>query len=101
MANRRVFMMQTTLGASALLAREALAAAPMVADTDPQASALGYKGDASKVDKTKYPKYAAGQNCNGCALFQGKATDVAGACPLFAGKEVSGKGWCSAWAKKA
>jgi hypothetical protein len=53
------------------------------------------------VDKTKQPKYAAGQICGNCALFQGKATDAAGGCPLFAGKQVAGKGWCSAYAKKA
>ena len=54
-----------------------------------------------EVDKTKQPKYAAGQICGNCALFQGKATDAAGGCPLFAGKQVAGKGWCSAYAKKA
>ena len=49
----------------------------------------------------KFPKYAVGQNCAGCALYQGKAGDKAGGCPLFAGKQVAGAGWCSAWAKKA
>ena len=73
----------------------------MVAESDPNAASLGYKADASKVDKTKFPKYAAGQNCSSCALFQGKAGDAAGVCPLFAGKQVSGSGWCSAYAKKA
>jgi hypothetical protein len=73
----------------------------MVADTDPQAVALGYKADATKVDKSKFPKYAAGDHCGSCALFQGKASDAAGGCPLFAGKQVATKGWCSAYAKKA
>jgi hypothetical protein len=72
----------------------------MVAETDPQASALGYKADASKVDKTKQPKFATGQACSTCALYQGAAGSVAGACPLFAGKQVAAKAWCSAWAKK-
>lgn len=70
-------------------------------DADPQAVALGYKADGTKTDTKKYPKYAAGQNCANCALFQGKAKDAAGGCPLFAGKQVAAKGWCSAWAKKA
>ena len=69
-------------------------------ETDAQAVALGYKADATKVDKTKQPKYAAGQMCTNCALFQGAAKAAAGGCPLFAGKQVAGKGWCSAWAKK-
>jgi len=72
----------------------------MVAETDPQASALGFKADASKVDKTKQPKFAAGQACGNCALYQGAAGSAAGACPLFAGKQVAAKAWCSAWAKK-
>ena len=55
---------------------------------------------ATKVDTKKYPKYAAGQNCASCALYQGKAGEAAGNCPLFAGKQVVAKGWCSAWAKK-
>jgi hypothetical protein len=33
----------------------------MIAETDPQAAALGYKFDASEVGKAKYPKYAASQ----------------------------------------
>jgi len=69
-------------------------------ETDAAAAALGYKTDATKADKTKFPKYAAGQQCNNCVLYQGKASDTSGGCPLFAGKSVVSKGWCSAWAKK-
>jgi len=72
-----------------------------LSDTDPLAVSLGYKSDGGKTDKTKYSKYAAGQSCANCAIFQAKATDTMGACPLFAGKQVSAKGWCSAYAKKA
>jgi len=88
------------VGASALVGGAAFAQAPMVAETDATAVSLGYKADASKVDKTKFPRYAAGQVCSNCALFQGKAGDKAGGCPLFAGKQVAGPGWCSAYAKK-
>ena len=101
MSNRREFIVQFSLGTSALLASQAFAQGAMVADADPQAAALGYKADGTKTDKTKFPKYAAGQQCSSCALFQGKAGDKAGACPLFAGKQVSANGWCSAYAKKA
>lgn len=101
-SNRRTFMIQSiavtglVAGASAATAQGA-----MVAENDPQAVSLGYKADATKVDKAKQPKWAAGQNCGNCALFQGKASDAAGGCPLFAGKRVATKGWCNAWAKKA
>ncbi len=101
--SRRVFMMQVAAaGATTLMAAHVSAqAGAMVADTDPQAAALGYKGDTTKVDAKKYPKHVATQNCANCALYQGKATDKAGGCPLFAGKQVAATGWCSAYAKKA
>jgi hypothetical protein len=99
--NRRVFMMQAVVGCAAVGTALQAKAQAMVAESDAQAAALGYKADATKVDKAKQPKYAAGQICANCALFQGAANAAAGGCPLFAGKQVSGKGWCSAWAKKA
>lgn len=99
--NRRVFMMQAIVGCAAVGTALQAQAQAAVAETDPQAAALGYKADATKVDKTKQPKYAAGQACANCALFQGAANAATGGCPLFAGKQVASKGWCSAWAKKA
>jgi len=56
--------------------------------------------DATTVDPKKQLKYAAGQVCNNCALFQGKAADAWGGCPLFGARQVAGKGWRNAWAKK-
>jgi anaerobic selenocysteine-containing dehydrogenase len=96
---RRVFLM-TVAATSAGLGAAAQAQA-LLDEKDPQAVALGYVADAKKVDAKKYPKYAAGQVCSNCALYQGKAADKQGGCPLFAGKQVAGPGWCSAWAKKA
>jgi hypothetical protein len=99
-STRRVFMMHSAVASAATLLAVNAQAQSMVAETDPQAAALGYKADATKVDKTKQAKYAAGQACSSCALYQGAAGSAAGACPLFAGKQVSAKAWCSAWAKK-
>ena len=102
--SRRTFVIQSLTGAGVLacaaLPHAAFAQATLT-DTDPQAVGLGYSTDGTKTDTKKYPKYAAGQNCAGCALFQGKATDATGGCPLFGAKKVAAKGWCSAWAKKA
>ena len=95
---RRTFLM-TIAATSATFASGAHAQA-QVDPKDPQAGALGYVPEAGKADAKKFPKYAAGQVCGNCALYQGKAADANGACPLFAGKQVSAKGWCSAWAKK-
>ena len=100
-SNRRTFVIQSVVSAGVLAtAQLAQAQAPLVQESDPQAVALGYRNDATKVDKVKYPKYAAGQDCANCALYQGKPTDAAGGCPLFSGKQVAAKAWCSAWAKK-
>ena len=96
---RRVFLM--TVAASGATMMTTARAQAKLDEKDPQAVALGYVADATKADTKKFPKYAAGQNCTTCALYQGKAGDAAGNCPLFAGKQVTAKGWCSAWAKKA
>jgi High potential iron-sulfur protein len=88
-------------GAALASTRYVQAQGAMVKETDPQAVTLSYKADATKVDKAKFPKYAAGQNCANCILYQGKPGDAAGVCPLFAGRQVSAKGWCMTWAKKA
>ena len=103
MTSRRSFIQILPLaGALALGARSVLAAdAAAVDPKDPQAAALGYVADATKADKVKFPKYAAGQSCGGCQLYQGKAGDAAGPCAIFAGKKVAAKGWCSAYTKKA
>lgn len=100
MSNRREFIVQFGLASAALTASQAWAQGALVAEGDAQAAALAYKTDATKVDKKKFPKFAADQNCSSCALYQGKSGD-AGPCPLFPGKQVSAKGWCSAWVKKA
>jgi len=103
MTNRRQFVLQFSAASAALSTAHfaSAQATPMVAEVDPQAKALGYAANATKVDKAKYPQYAVGQACSSCALYKGKPDDKAAACPLFAGKQVSGKAWCSAWAKKA
>ena len=100
-SSRRQFIIYSAAGLASLSVANQASAQALVAENDPQATALGYKADASKVDKAKQPKFAAGQNCGNCALFQGKASDAAGGCPLFAGKKVATKGWCSAYNKRA
>ena len=103
MTNRREFIVNCSFGAGAAalaLSSTHASAQAMVAETDANAVNLGYKANAAQVDKAKFPKYAAGQVCTNCALYQGKATDKAGGCPLFGAKQVAGPGWCSAWVKK-
>ena len=99
MIQRRLFL--ATVATSGAVLGTLAHAQTMVSEKDPQAIALGYVADATKADTKKFPKYATGQHCGNCALFQGKAGDAAGNCPLYAGKQVASAGWCSAWVKKA
>lgn len=96
---RRTFLMTLAAGSAAF--GTAAHSQVKLDEKDPQAVGLGYVADATKTDVKKFPKYAAGQVCTNCALYQGKASDAWGGCPLFAGKQVAGKGWCNAWVKKA
>ncbi len=104
MQSRRRFIRTVSLtGAALLVAGPARAAdAPMVDEKDPTAVALGYVSDTTKANQTKYPNHTPAQQCNNCALYQGKAGVATGAgpCPLYAGKQVAAKGWCSAYAKR-
>ncbi|MEJ2769667.1 high-potential iron-sulfur protein [Mycetohabitans sp. B46] len=73
---------------TAALSRRALADAPKLQETDSTAQAFGYKTDAAKVDKAKYARYAAGQDCSNCTFYQGKPTDAFAPCPIV---------WRAAW----
>ena len=100
---RRVFVMHVAAAGAAMhvSVSHAQAAAPKVDDKDPQAVALGYSSDTTKVDPKKFPKHTAEQKCSACQLYAGKPKEATGPCPLFAGKQVSANGWCNAWSKKA
>jgi hypothetical protein len=102
MTTRRRFVL-SVLPAAALgaAARPGTAQPARVEESDPQAVALAYKHDATKVDAKKYPRYAAGQLCSNCQLFLAKSGEEWAGCSAFAGRLVNAKGWCSAWVKKA
>jgi len=81
--------------ATALLVNTAQAA-EVVAESNPQAQALGYKKDATKAANRKDAKAF----CDTCNFYSGKPGAPDGPCQIFAGNLVSPKGWCSAWVKK-
>ena len=83
------------LGAATFISAEA----SHLEESDPQATSLGYKQDATEVDVAKYPVYAAGRNCSGCQRYQGRAGEAWGPCPIMGGKLVNAQGWCLAWIK--
>lgn len=84
------------LGALPLLA---LSDSHRLGEDEPAAVALGYKHDAASVDSARFPRYAAGQLCENCALYQPGAEGWGG-CGVFPGKQVAAKGWCNAYAPK-
>ncbi|EKS69692.1 MULTISPECIES: high-potential iron-sulfur protein [Caballeronia] len=95
--SRRNFMVVSIGAGTALWLSRARADAPHLSESDPAAVAVGYKENAAKVDKAKYPNFAADQTCANCSLYQGKASDAWGGCTLFGDELVAGKGWCSSW----
>lgn len=103
MTTRRQFIAATLPVAAAglICSRIAQAQAARLEEKDPQAVALGYLHDATKVDRKKYPKYTPGQICANCQLYQGKPSDPWAPCGAVGGKQVNAKGWCIAWVKKA
>jgi hypothetical protein len=97
-SRRHFLMLSMGVSSSLVLSRTAFAdTADRLSEADPKARAVAYVEDASKVDKTRFPSYAAGQTCANCSLFQGKATDAYGGCTLFGDKQVAGRGWCSSY----
>jgi hypothetical protein len=73
-SRRRFISLLPLLGTASLVHAQAVPVDPK----DPQAVALGYTPDATKADKTKYPKYAPPQACANCALYQGAAGSTSG-----------------------
>ncbi|MCA3252241.1 MAG: high-potential iron-sulfur protein [Pseudomonadota bacterium] len=95
-SRRRFIQIVPVAGATLLGARAAVAQAKMLDEKDPTAVQLKYVADVARADKALYK---AGQLCNNCALYQGKASDPSAPCPLFANKgNVAAKGWCTAYA---
>lgn len=78
------------------------AAVKKIDPKDPQAVALGYVDDTTKVDKKKYPKHDNSQQCNNCQFYvKAQEEENIAPCTILANKGVAAKGWCSAWAKRA
>jgi hypothetical protein len=104
MTSRRKFVL-AVLPAAALAAaatRPASAQQPArLQETDAAAVALGYRHDATKVDKAKSPTFAPGRNCANCGLFAAKGSEEWAPCAAVGNKLVNAKGWCAAWVKKA
>ena len=95
--NRRIFVIHSIMGAAAAAVGVRVGAElPKLQESDPQAVLHGYKLDAAKTDKVKFPKYEAGQTCGNCALFEDQPGGW-GKCAAFPGKLITTAGWCDLW----
>ena len=101
LSRRRFMILAASVASTAALSNESRADAPVLSESDPTAMALGYKADASKVDKAKFAQFQVGQTCANCQLYQGKPGAPSGPCATYGGKIVDAKGWCSAYVTKA
>ena len=101
MTSRRQLILSIPAAALVLVATRTASAQPVkLEETDRQATALGYRHDASNVDAKKFSTFAAGCDCANCQLFQGKPGEAWGSCGAVGGKLVNAKGWCVGWVKK-
>jgi hypothetical protein len=84
------------------LVRDAFAQGELVKieESDPQAKALGYVDDASKVDPAKNPMFKEGAHCANCLQIAGKEGEEWRPCNIFPGKLVHQSGWCKVWVAK-
>lgn len=79
-----------------IIAKQSAGGMAQVDESSPQALGLSYRHDATTVDGSVQTRYASGQLCSNCILFQGSNAEWGG-CPLFAGQQVKASGWCSAY----
>lgn len=101
--NRRAFMIKVVAGVAAatVLPQVAHATTEKLSESDPYAKSMGFKLHSEEVDKAKYKRWTAEQQCSKCQLWGGKAGDEYGECSFFERYTPSG-GWCKNFkAKKA
>lgn len=97
---RVVLWVPVAAGIAGLHAPAARAAIKKVEETEPKATAIGYRHDSSKVDQKRYPKHDPEQKCLNClAWAPEKPSDEWGECDLMSDRLVYRTGWCSSYKK--
>lgn len=93
--NRRRFMIKAvaSLAAASVLPQVAHATTEKLTEADPYAKSMGFRLNSADVDKAKYKRWVAGQQCSKCQLWGGKAGDEYGECSFFERYTPAG-GWC-------
>jgi hypothetical protein len=93
--SRRRLVGQLALAASLVTASRPeprAADLPLISESDPQAKAVKYVEDATKVSEAK------ANRCSTCASYTGVSGSTQGGCRIFDGKLVKAAGWCASWA---
>jgi High potential iron-sulfur protein len=100
--NRRsILLVPVALGTVGLGLAFAQSTLKKVEETEPKATAIGYRHDSTKVDQARYPKHDAAQKCQNClAWAPEKPTDEWGECDLMSDRMVNRNGWCSSYKKQ-
>jgi hypothetical protein len=65
---------------------------PLLDPSSAAAKKVNYVPDASQAKAS-----SKGNNCAGCALYQGAYGSKQGGCQVFQGKDVLAGGWCTSW----
>ena len=100
--NRRYFLIAPlAAGTIGLHVPKARAAFKRVEESEPKATAIGYRHDSVKVDRARYPKHDDTQKCQNClAWAPEKPADEWGECDLMSDRMVNRNGWCSSYKKR-
>jgi hypothetical protein len=81
------------LAAATVLPKVAHATTEKLSESDPYAKSMGFRLRSEEVDKAKYKRWTAEQQCSKCQLWGGKAGDEYAECSFFERYTPSG-GWC-------
>jgi hypothetical protein len=99
-SRRTVMLLPVAAGLAGFHASAARAALKRVEESEPKATAIGYRHDSTKIDGARYPKHNAAQKCLNClAWAPDKPADEWGECDLMSDRLVNRNGWCSSYKK--
>jgi High potential iron-sulfur protein len=99
--HRRRALLHAAAGGLALVALpKALALAPLLTGVEPDAVALEFVPDATRIDPAAQPRFKPGSRCSRCYFYQGRSMSDSATCTVFAGYRVPASGWCREFAPR-
>lgn len=98
LTRRAILLVPAAAPGAWLVATEAAASLKKVDESEPKATAIGYRHDSAKVDRARYPKHQLDQRCHNCLAWgPEKPGDEWGECDLMSDRLVHRDGWCSSY----